>query len=624
MKKIISILMVAILMIAIVPLATFAASLDSYGVFTYAVTDEEVTITRCDISAFGDITIPSTIGDYAVTQIGPLAFQGCDKIKSVNIPDGVRRIDGWAFSNCKALTDITIPESVIGIAENAFYGCTVLKNVHISNTDAWCRISFGENSNPLEYAENFYLNGELVKEIVIPEDVTDIASYAFSCNSIESITIPASVKNIKEEAFSECDSLKNVFITDIAAWCNINFEGHAAYPLSYANNLYLNGEAVEDIVIPDSVAFIPRFAFSCRSIKSIIIPDSVVGISDNAFLGAANLEKVIIGNGVEVISDWAFSSCTKLNEVKIGEGVKTIGNWAFSNCVSLNNVSVPVGVKIIGDDAFANCIILKSINLPDTIISIGDGAFFHSDNLKDVWYTGSAQDKESISISVYNDVLNNAEWHFNTCKSEHYYGDDSICDFCGFGDINISEIFPDTQSNAWYSDAVAYVYSQGMMKGYSDGTFGVSDGIQRQDFLVMLARFDGVDLTQYGYDCNMPDVARDSYYEAAVNWGVEKGITTGYMNGKFGVGDMITREQIVTFLYRYAKYKNIDVENVTDTKAKAFPDYNTVTDFAEAPIIWAIDKGVINGKSGYIAPQGNAQRCEIAQIMYNIFLKDIF
>ena len=96
------------------------------------------------------------------------------------------------------------------------------------------------------------------------------------------------------------------------------------------------------------------------------------------------------------------------------------------------------------------------------------------------------------------------------------------------------------------------------------------------------------------------------------------------MNGKFGVGDMITREQIVTFLYRYAKYKGMDVENLSDTKAKKYPDFNIVSDFSKDAIIWAIDKGVINGKSGYIAPQGNAQRCEIAQIMYNIFLKDIF
>ena len=225
---------------------------------------------------------------------------------------------------------------------------------------------------------------------------------------------------------------------------------------------------------------------------------------------------------------------------------------------------------------------------------------------------------------------NDEHWHIcSVCDDRadvagHIYNGDYICDECDFGNVNIAEIFPDTQNDAWYSDAVAYAYSRGILMGYQSGEFGVSDGIQRQNFLLMLARYDGVDLTQYSYDCDMSDVTRGSYYEAAVNWGVQNGITTGYTNGTFGVGDKITREQIVTFLYRYAKYKNIDVENVTDTKAKNYPDFNMVSDFSKEAIVWAIDKGVIGGKQGYIAPQGNAQRCEVAQIMYNIFLKDIF
>ncbi len=210
----------------------------------------------------------------------------------------------------------------------------------------------------------------------------------------------------------------------------------------------------------------------------------------------------------------------------------------------------------------------------------------------------------------------------------HIYGDDHICDVCGFGECDIAEIFPDTDNSAWYSDAVAYAYSRGIIKGYQNGKFGASDGIQRQDFLVMLARFDGVDLTEYGYDCNMPDVARNSYYEAAVNWGVENGITTGYIDGTFGVGDMITREQIVTFLYRYAQYKGLNVYVSSSNKREIidkYTDYKKVSDFSKEAILWAIDRGVIKGKtSTTIVPQGNAQRCEVAQIMYNIFLNEIF
>ena len=167
------------------------------------------------------------------------------------------------------------------------------------------------------------------------------------------------------------------------------------------------------------------------------------------------------------------------------------------------------------------------------------------------------------------------------------------------------------------------------MSGYSNGKFGTSDSIQRQDFLVMLARLDGVDLNAYGAKKSaFPDVPEGSYFEAAVNWGSEKGIVTGYQNGKFGVGDKVTREQLVTFLYRYAKYKEYDysyTNNRETVVSGKYKDYKNVSGFAKQPILWAIEKGVISGKtSSTIVPQGNAQRCEVAKIMYNIYLNDIF
>ncbi len=191
--------------------------------------------------------------------------------------------------------------------------------------------------------------------------------------------------------------------------------------------------------------------------------------------------------------------------------------------------------------------------------------------------------------------------------------------------------FSDVPSNAWYTDAVKYVSENGIMTGYGGTTkFGAADNIQRQDFLVILARLDGVDLSTYANKgSKFPDVVKGSYYEAAVSWGVENGITTGYQNGKFGVGDKITREQLVTFLYRYANYKGLNtsctMEQMTVVNSK-YSDYKKVTDYAQAPVVWAITNGVISGKENgkYIAPGGNALRCEVAQIMYNIFLNELF
>ena len=108
-------------------------------------------------------------------------------------------------------------------------------------------------------------------------------------------------------------------------------------------------------------------------------------------------------------------------------------------------------------------------------------------------------------------------------------------------------IFSDVSASEWYNNAIMYAVGRGIINGYGGtNNFGPGDNIQRQDFMVILAKLDGVDLTQYGNKKSaFSDVPEGSYFEAAVNWGAEKGIVNGYANGKFGTGDKITREQLV-------------------------------------------------------------------------------
>ncbi len=170
--------------------------------------------------------------------------------------------------------------------------------------------------------------------------------------------------------------------------------------------------------------------------------------------------------------------------------------------------------------------------------------------------------------------------------------------------------FPDVAKGDWYYDAVKYCATRGFITGYKNGKFGPADALQRQDFVVILARIAGADTSSFT-TCKLTDVDMNAYYGKAVAWAVDKGIIGGYQNGKFGVGDPITREQVATILYRYKGSPAAD-RSVLDK----FADKGNISAFALDAMAWANANGIINGKNATtIAPTLTASRAEIATIV---------
>ena len=213
-----------------------------------------------------------------------------------------------------------------------------------------------------------------LKDVVIPEaidgyKVTGIASKAFfNCSDLTSITIGNNVTSIGIDAFYGCSGLKSVYITSLEAWLNVSFESHWSNPCYPGGQLYINGEPLTAITIPDGVTSIGQFAFAGHSyLTAITVPDSVTVIGNQAFYNCDSLTNVSLGRGVTSIEGGAFFGCSGLKDIVLPDNVTSIGAKAFSQCDSLTSVTLPGKLKSIGNMAFHVCQSLTSFKFTGTV-----------------------------------------------------------------------------------------------------------------------------------------------------------------------------------------------------------------------------------------------------------------
>mgnify|MGYP002745856372 FL=1 len=214
-----------------------AAEQKTYGIYTYKVSKYSTTITGCNKSAKGAITMPSkidgmpvtSIGDWAfrdctgltsimipnsVTSIGNGTFNGCSSLTSITIPDSVTSIGYYAFWDCSGLTSITIPNSVTSIGYVAFSGCTGLTSINVASGNNYYSGNNGVLFNKKKTELIRYPAGKSQTSYTIPDSVTSIRSNAFAgCTGLTSIAIPNSVTSIGDWAFDGCTGLKDVYYT---------------------------------------------------------------------------------------------------------------------------------------------------------------------------------------------------------------------------------------------------------------------------------------------------------------------------------------------------------------------------------------------------------------------------
>ena len=341
------------------------------------------------------------------------------------------------------------------------------------------------------------------------------------------------------------------------------------------------------------------------SASNVEIPDTIAGkavtaIGDEAFAENENLLSVTIPASVKSIGDYAFDVCYNLASVKFNEGLETIGGGAFELCVSITSIKFPNSLKTIYDGAFFACDGLDFVNIPASVTYVGNMAFGYSiieDDTSDEGYSAVRW----TDFVVCGRPGTTAQTYANSNSFEY-------------------RLFPDVVYGVWYTNAVLFNVEHNYFSGYGSGYFGPADNIQRQDFVVILSRIAGADLSAYeGQNGGFADVPANDYYSAAVAWAKENNILSGYANGLFGVGDPITREQACKIFYNYC---HGSVEGNTSAILANYPDGAAVSDWAKDYVAWAAENHVVGG-NGTLNPAGNANRAEMAQIIMNMSNNDI-
>lgn len=231
------------------------------------------------------ITLPDN-----VTSIGSYSFGGCVNLHSINLPEKVNYIGSSAFNNCKSLTTIYIPPSVRMIDEDAFIECTGITAVNISDPNAWCTIKFnGFSANPLFYAHNLYLNGDLLTDIHVSDGITN---WSFSgCNCLKSVTVQDQGANIEYMAFYNCSSLTSITWNTKGFY---NFQKLHTYTPYEDNPFYIVRNQITSFTFGREVELIPDcLCYGMTKLRSVDVPRSVTNIGNSAFMNCSGLEFII-------------------------------------------------------------------------------------------------------------------------------------------------------------------------------------------------------------------------------------------------------------------------------------------------------------------------------------------
>ena len=385
MKRITNIIkqlsVLAVLMVCCFTASAYDFMVDS---ISYNVIGEnEVAVTYNDSAKLsGDVIIPATIIHegitYQVTCIGNNAFRGCP-ITSIDIPEGVIKIDDWAFNGCSSLEYIEFPNTLVSLGKWVFYNCRSIKNLNIPRnlTEIAYNALPGLTGVVYYTCSPFNPKFKAVDGIIYNKDMTMLVAYPQAAPAT-SYVIPSTVTTLYDYCLHNCDNLTEITIPESVTKLGMN--------------IFSSCDNIESIVVPDGVTTMGVTVFGqCPKLSYVHLPANVDTIGNSCFYGCSSLEELTIPRKVKYIGNDAFSECDILKTVIFEEGscLEAFGTRVFDYCSSLETLDMPNTVTTVGSSLFYNCPSLKSVHLSRNLTSLGYGSFFRCYSLTELDIPGT-------------------------------------------------------------------------------------------------------------------------------------------------------------------------------------------------------------------------------------------